>query len=425
MAVAAPAILTCSNCIADHRRVKKSYISILKKTILLYHCLLFIAGQVSGQLPDYHVQMMAQKKGLVHPNQADEIIIDRRGFLWVLTTSKAQRFDGKNILSFSFEDRCTGIQEDNEGTIWVASRQNIYRYTNDYAGFTKLPRYSTGVPTYQSLLAGPGKILYLLTTNGILRWNSVLNKLEPAGMPPFKSTGNFTFLKSCGEWLFYRLDNNTVARYNTVTAVQDSATVIGANYLQPINADSVWVRQSLGGTVLACFTTKKVTPLRPAQFQEAFTNKGIFITGSFTTSTGALIAILDDRGYYTYNARNNSFKKINLFYNGRPLTGKPLLSRTTFLKENNGMIWLVNEDGYLFFNPSTNNFGLLRSNNDDGRQQWNNNVRNLTEDSQGNIWFGTGNGFCKWDKHTGHVSSWWPKLEATDYLNYPSTSVAS
>ena len=392
----------------------------MKKTVLLYHCLLLIAGQVLVQLPDYHVQMMAQKKGLVHPNQADEIIIDRRGFLWVLTPSKVQRFDGKNILSFSFEDRCTGIQEDNNGTIWVASRQNIYRYANDYTGFTKLPNQSSSVPSYQSLLAAPGKPLYLLTANGILRWNNTLNRMEPAGMPAFKSTGNFLFLKSFGDWLFYRLNNNTVARYNTVTAEQDSIMIPEANYLQPINADSVWVRQSLGGTVLACFKTKKITPLLAAQFEETFASSRIFITGSFATPAGQLIVIVDDRGYYTYNAANNRFKKIHLFYNGRPLTGKPLLSRTTFLKENSGTVWLLNEDGYLFFNPSGSSFGQLRSNNDDGGRQWNNNVRSLAEDSKGNIWFGTANGFCKWDKHTGHVSSWWPKPEATDYLNYPS-----
>jgi LytS/YehU family sensor histidine kinase/ligand-binding sensor domain-containing protein len=388
--------------------------------MLLYQCLLMIAGPLSGQPADYHVQVMTAKKGLVDPNQADEIIIDRRGFLWVLTTTKVQRFDGKNILSFSFDDRCTGIQEDDEGTIWMASRQNIYRYTNDYAGFEKLPAGNTAAPVYRSLLAGPGKKIYLLAANGIVRWNSRLNTMEPVGVAPFKSTGNFSFLKSYGDWLFFRLDNNTVVRYNTITAAQDSVFIPEANFLLPMNADTVWVRQSLGGTVLACFKTKKVTPLHRAQFSEAYSNKRIFITGGFAVSPGKFIVILDDRGYYTYNAGDNSFKKINLFYHGRPLTGKPLLSNSVFLKEDNGTVWLLNEDGYLFFKPSGSSFGLIRSNNDDGSRQWNNNVRNITEDSKGNIWFGTGNGFCKWNRHTGKVSTWSPKLDAADYLNYPS-----
>jgi ligand-binding sensor domain-containing protein len=366
------------------------------------------------------VQKLPQKNGLVQPNQIEEMMRDSRGFLWLLTPSKAQRFDGKNILSFSFDDRLMGIQQDGDGKIWITSRQNIYFFKNDYEGFEKLTAYSSSVTKYLSLLVGPAKKLYLLTTEGILRWNSTTNKMESMGIPPFKGGGNFAFLQSNGNCIFYRLSNTTVVRYNTITAVQDSVHVQQANYLVPIDADNVWMRQGIGSSVMVSFKTKTVSPVNKSQFTEAFTDNRFFITGGFAGQPGEFFTILNDKGYYRYNAAKNRFTKINLFYNGLTLTSKPLLTRNNFFKEKNGTAWFTNEDGLFFFNPYAGSVGLLRSNNTRGSGQWNNDVRNFAEDNNGNIWFSTANGFCKWDKSNGSIQSWGPRFDADNYLNYTS-----
>jgi ligand-binding sensor domain-containing protein/putative methionine-R-sulfoxide reductase with GAF domain len=366
------------------------------------------------------VQKLTQKNGLVQPNQIEEMMRDSRGFLWLLTPSKAQRFDGKNILSFAFDDRLMGIQQDGDGKIWIASRQNIYRFKNDYEGFEKLTEYSSTVTKYISLLAGPAKKLYLHTTEGILRWNHTTNKMEPMGIDPFKGGRNFSLLKSYGDWLFYTMNENVVVRYNTVTSAMDSVQVQQPNYLAPFDADNVWMRQGIGSTVLVSFKTKTVSPVNKSQFTEAFTDNRFFITGGFSGQPGEFFTILDDKGYYRYNTAKSRFTKINLFYNGLPLTGKPLLTRNNFFKEENGTAWFTNEDGIFFFNPYAGSVGLLRSNNIRGSGQWNNDVRNFAEDNNGNIWFSTANGFCKWDKTTGKVTAWHPDYTATNYLNYSS-----
>ncbi len=397
----------------------------MKKLAYLYCCFLLITWQARSQLPDYHVQMLPGKNGLAQPSQVEEMMRDSRGFLWLLTPTKAQRFDGKNILSFSFDDRCIGIQQDDEGTVWIASRQNIYRYKNDFKGFEKIPEYNSTVNKYLSLLTGPQKKLYLHTTEGILRWNPVKNKMEPMGIAPFKGGGSFALLKFYGDWLFYRLSNTTVVRYNTVTAAQDSVHVEEPNYFVPIDEDKVWMRQGIGSTVLVSFKTKKILPVNKTQFDEVFTDNRFFITGAFAGQGGELFTIIDDKGYFSYNPATNRFKRINFFNNGKLLTGKPLLTRNNFFKEKDGTVWFTNEEGIFFLNPNTANVGLLRSTNTgNGNHRvaigWNNDVRNFAEDDNGNIWFSTANGFCKWDKINGAVSTWTPDFTAKNYLNYSS-----
>lgn len=375
-------------------------------------------SSVCAQLSDYHVQKFPGKNGLIPTSQVEEMMRDSKGFLWLLTPTKVQRFDGKNILSFSFDDRCIGMQEDEEGTLWLASRQNIYRFKNEYEGFEKLSGYSSTVNKYISMPTGLRKKIYLLTTEGISQWSQSKNKLETVST--FRSGGSFNFLESYSSWLFYRLSNTTVVRYNTATKALDSVHVQQPNYLVPVDEDKVWMRQGIGGTVLVSFKTKTVTPLNKTQFDEAFTDNNFFITAAFEGRPGEFFTIIQDKGYFSYTRATNRFKRINFFNNGRLLTGKPLLTRNNFFKEKDGTAWFTNEEGIFLLNPYTANVRLLRSSGNDPGNQWNNDVRSLAEDNNGNIWFSTADGFCKWDKKNGKVSVWRPDYTATHYLNYPS-----
>jgi hypothetical protein len=191
------------------------------------------------------------------------------------------------------------------------------------------------------------------------------------------------------------------------------------NYLVPIDEDKVWMRQGIGSTVLVSFKTKTVRPVNKTQFDEVFTDNRFFITAAFEGERGEFFTIIDDKGYFSYNPATNRFKRINFFNTGKLLTGKPLLTRNNFFKEKDGTAWFTNEEGIFLLNPYTANVRLLRStggNND----QWNNDVRNFAEDNKGNIWFSTANGFCKWDKTNGRVTTWHPDFTATNYLNYSS-----
>ena len=383
---------------------------VIKSAVFSIACFVCISGL--GQQPGYHVQVI-NREGLTDPGQVLEIIRDNRGFLWLLSGSKVQRFDGKNFRSFSFEDRCASIRQDEEGTIWMVSYQNIYRYKNDYTGFEKLPGYSSPTTKYLKLSAGPGKKIYLLTANAILQWNRGSNHFDSLNIP-VNTSGSFPVLKNYGDWLFYRMSNTALARYNVKTKALDSVAVKGANFLTPINADSAWVRQGIGSSAVVSFKTKTIAPIAAAQFDEKFNDGRYFITGG---SRGFSFISFNDKGYFTFNPATKKFSRIKLFYNGLPLAGSPPIN--SFYEEENGTIWFANEEGLVHFNPGNSNMGLLRSNNT-AAEKWNNDIRNITEDEQGNIWFATANGFCRLDKISGTVKTWLPEFESDNYLNYSS-----
>ncbi len=386
-----------------------------KRYISLLLLLLYGGALIFAQLPDYHVQMIMQKKGLSNPSQIREVMKDSKGFLWLMLTSKVQRFDGKNFVSFSFDEVCVNVVQDEEGVVWVATRQGIYRFKNDYSGFEELTEYRSLTIKYRRLITGSDKKIYLLSSEGITRWSKQAKKFELFGITPFRSTSSFPSLKNFGDWLFYKQNDTTLARYNVVTGAHDAVRVMDANFVIPLNSDSVWSRQLIGNTVLVSFKAKTTTPVTGGQFDEPLSGNSYFITGSIRRSPGEYLVLLNDNGCFLYNASKNRFSKTNFFYNGRLVIGTPLPISNNFYQEGNGTAWVANKDGLMYFNPLANGLNLFSSNG-----KWDNDIRNFAEDQQGNIWFGTANGFCKWDKHSGKVSVWVPDYDADNYLNYSS-----
>lgn len=390
------------------------YIRVLKKTILIFFTVLFITVQALAQTSTYHVQVINQNN-MVSPGEIIQLLKDSKGFLWLLTRTRVQRYDGKEFLSFSFDERCTGIAEDNEGKIWMAGRQNIYCYKNNHLGFEKIATGRTDSTEYLDFCSGPGKKIYLLTKNKILYWNEGAKQFKVLPLPPFQgSMGGFPFLKSAGNFLFFQKNDSVLARYNTVTLLQDEIKVTKGNFLFPVNEDTVWIRQSIGGSVLVSFKAKTTRTVSGKQFDDRFNDNRFFVTGC--TKDFSFVSF-NDKGYFSYNTRQNRFAKIKLLYNGLPLPGSPPIN--TFYREDNGTVWFANEEGLVYFNPSVHTIGLLRSNGIAG-ENWNNNVRKITEDKRGNIWFATANGFSRIDKINGSVKTWLPKFESDNYLNYSS-----
>ncbi len=386
-----------------------------KRYILILLLFQTTAFKSYAQLPDYQVQMISKKTGLPASSQIREIMKDDKGFLWMIVASKVQRFDGRNFLTFSFDEVCVSIAQDDEGTVWVVTRQNIYRFLNDHKGFEEIGGYLSQTPLYRRMISGPGKKLYLLSSDGITRWNKLTKKFEPFGIKPLVSAGSFPPLKSFGDCLFYKRNDSTLARYNTVTEEEDYVQVTDPNFVFPLNSDSVWVRQYVGRSVLVSFAAKITTTISNSQVEGAAEGDPFFITGSISRSRDEYLVLINNKGCYVYNSSKKTFKRINFFYDGLLFPVKTLPIQNNFYQESNGKVWVVNDEGLLYFNPSSYELNLFSS-----KGEWNNDIRNFAEDTEHNIWFSTANGFCKWDKTSGKVSVWEPKYHADNYLNYSS-----
>lgn len=382
----------------------------------LLNCILFflaLASFAQAQTSTYQVQLI-NYNGIVNPGEITQLMKDSKGFLWLVSPSKVQRYDGKKFVSFPFEDHCVNIAQDNEGTLWLATWQNIYRYKNDYSGFEKLEPYSDSKERYLALLAGPGKKIFLLTLHTIQQWNSTTKKMEQ--LPVDSIDGNYSFpsLKSSGSYLFFIKNETTLARYNVITKTTDDLPVTNGSFIFPVNENSVWVRQSIGSSALVSFKSKTIVSVTQSQIPEKVNDNAFFVTGS---SNNFSFISIRDKGYYSYDAVTKKFSTIKLLYNGLPLAGSPPLN--SFYEEGDGTIWFANEEGLVHLNPGNNQIGLLRSNVATG-ENWNNAVRNFAEDENGNIWFGTANGFSMLNRQKGTIKTWLPESESKNYLNYTS-----
>lgn len=364
-----------------------------------------------AQRKEYAVQQL-RHTSLMNPSQAKEILRDDKGFLWMLFPSCVQRFDGRNVKTFSFDDRCISLQQDAQGRIWVAARQRLYLFANDWEGFKEWPGSARPTNWYRKLAVTENGRLYLLTSDGLLNWNEQTKGFEPTGVRPFKNDNSFPVLESFGVCLFYEHDNY-LYRFNTQTARQDSLPFDAPNFLFPINADSVWVRSGIGNSYLVSFPEKNVRAVTAFRFDEESTKPTSFVIGSYKIAPGRVLVFLQNRGVYIHDAATQTFTPVSLFLDGQSLRGLPAVNG--FLVEKDGTIWIPFESTLISFNPHCSGLNLLRSGG-----AWNNDIRSFAEDKNGNIWFGTANGFCRWNRKTGLVKTWEPKQDKEDYLNFAS-----
>jgi ligand-binding sensor domain-containing protein len=388
----------------------------LKANYTILALLICFVQPAAAQSPDYHIQVI-KGSNILNSNQVEQIMRDKKGFLWLLSPSRVQRFDGKNFKTYSFDDRCGSIEQDASGNIWVLARNHIYVRWNDRDEFEDKTPSADPSARYRRLLAGPGGNLFLLTNTGISNWSSQQRGFQPSRIPAYTSRESFPILKSFGNYLFYA-HSDKLFRYNVTTGLQDSVACKQANYLFPINQDSVWVREGIGKSALVSFVSATVSPISHEQFDEKYDNDIFFVTGAFRSAPGEFFVSILNKGYFIYNARLNRFKKATLYYKGNPLTEN--YSINGFYQDNDGTVWFPHSDGLAYFKPFVPGFGLLRSNAMHGDREWNNEVRSITEDDKGNIWFATANGFCRWNKNTGRVRSWIPGAEKNNYLSYGS-----
>jgi putative methionine-R-sulfoxide reductase with GAF domain/streptogramin lyase len=385
---------------------------VVKKLCRISCIALLLLQQAAAQTGAYHVQVISHND-LRGSGEILQLMKDDKGYLWLLFPTKVQRYDGKQLFSFPFDDRCVSIQQDANGTIWLACRSVVYRYKNDYTGFEKLTASAGDSVQHLALLAGPGRNIYLLTRQKILQWNNSTQRFESLPVALFVTSFSFSFLKSKGNYLFYKKSEKALARYHVITGAEDTLAVKSGNFVFPVNEDTVWVRPGIGGSVLASFSNKTIQSITGGQFAERFNDNRFFVTGSSDFS----FICFNDKGYYNYDVVSGRFSKIKLLYNGLPLGGSPPIY--SFYKEEDGNVWFANEEGLVHFNPGKNTIGLIRSNAAAG-ENWNNNVRSIAEDEEGNLWFATANGFCRQDNKTGIIKTWLPKSEADNYLNFPS-----
>lgn len=106
-----------------------------------YVTILFVSAglyQVArAQLPDYHVKMLTEQQGL-QPAEFISISRDTDGFLWLLSPTRIQRYDGQVTRVFPVPPHPQEVFVDRDGSVWIISRHEIQQFVNALTGFRRV-----------------------------------------------------------------------------------------------------------------------------------------------------------------------------------------------------------------------------------------------------------------------------------------------
>ena len=390
-----------------------------KLTILLWACLqvLFLAAQPA----QINVRKIGNESGLFTSSITD-MLQDSKGFLWVISSNKIQRYDGKYTrFFFTHEGGKTpimGIAEDRSGHVWVTSSKYVYKYENEYDGFKKCSDTSGPARQKLKMITNDDNQVFILCRNGILSVDENTNTLKT--LPLVFTIGNSSY------YPFYAFRNSLffsnekmVYRYQLQKNQLDSVPFAATRLMAFLNEDSVWVGNTKLESALLSFSTQTVAPVLAKQFDKKFATPNIFISESYPVSDNYLFTIIRYKGFFLFNKKNNQFKEIKVYDKGVELQNYEQWTNGVH-KAKNGVNFMPMSNALYYIIPEDRSFGFFNPAGTNSSNEASSVLRNFAEDPDNNLWMATSNGFIKWNRLSGQIKNYYPHPGADNYLNFAS-----
>ncbi len=357
---------------------------------------------LQAQLPQYHAQVFGEGQGIAAGN-IHSIFKDHQHFLWIAAGNTLQRFDGRNVRSWEFDDPIVQAVCDRGNRVWALSGGKVHRSMQDKFGFQTVPLdTSWGLPCV--LFQLKNRPFCLLTNRGFFDFdekNGNFRRLETP-LPPAHFAPGSMRLDTLGTTVFYPgkdcyhaadLATGTVSTLPTSTRIASfcafTPSLAAISYFDGV---SVWLD----------FGKDTVTELDALRYglSRSFHNPNLMDAVPLGDS---LFLVTTRFGACTYDLRNDRFTQQRIFAEGKPIELEEALIR--LFRDENGTFWAHNTTHVIAFNSLENTIGLLRNYHDEPGRRWSNRVAGFTEDGEGNIWFGGFYGFNKLDRATGQVEN--------------------
>ena len=143
-----------------------------------------------------HFQHDENNTNSISSNNIFSILKDSRGYLWIGTSGEGvNRYDIKNNVFERFDDNenikyntITAIIEDNNGVIWMSTKQGIISYDYNIGSFNTFPDLSEEFHI-NSVYKDEKGLLYFGSTNGVVRFDP--NKISYESKQPEVKLTNF------------------------------------------------------------------------------------------------------------------------------------------------------------------------------------------------------------------------------------------
>lgn len=372
---------------------------------------LFIKAQPSN----YHVKFFDDASGIdAGAFQRIDITKDNDDFLWILQTTKVQRYDGKNAVDFSFDDRLVSILCDLEGVVWVTTETNVYRFINNRKEFEAVSIADQKQNAVGKVFQLKDKRVWLQTSEGFFEYDDKYNSFKRvlADIPATNNITrrNFAFFKSV---LFFQ-NEDTLFSYNLSTKQikrlprEPGVDLFPLSETKLLSTSWEYISYSFD------FEKKQVNPAMAPDKKLSASPSFLYVRDLKQLDENRFI-IGARNGIFEYDLKEDKYKKLNFYHAGKLMTNAHTIVRIYIDTEKK--VWLGFRDGIAHYDHFRDVIALKRNTEPDKINTWTDAVTNFAEDEKGNIWFTGGNGFARWNFTTDKITSYPPVQGATDRLS--------
>lgn len=385
-----------------------------------YAALLLLFGrllQASAQLPEYQAQVFGEEHG-IGGGMISDIFVDQEQFVWISTPSVLQRFDGRNVRQYTFDESIIFAICDASGGIWVQAAQSIWHSSTNQGDFKSVRVDTSRGMIIRGIFQMKNAPVCLLTTKGILAWNQLGGHFDRINreIPIPRNRASITRMDTSGNTLFYPDNRVGICAYDFVSGdVRKLPFTRDLNHLLAVTPDLAILTDYLQDSYWFDFKRGEIRLIDAKQYGLSDKNHKINIFGCCPLG-GNRFLVNTKFGLCEYNLNTDRFERKRIYAGGKPVEEETALQRT-FL-DANGTAWAFTVTHIIAFKPSSNSLGLLRNYHLESDQQWDNRIYGVAEGRPGEVWFGGVNGFKRLDLNTGEMKVY-PNVEgAKDRLSH-------
>ena len=357
---------------------------------------------------------------LLTSNIATSVCQDNNGFIWVGTRNGLNRYDGYGFRAFKKEDETDGlgsnyinviIQSRKTGLLYVGNNQTVQVYDGSrFKNVTMKDGHGKPIFTYVNGLyeTRDGTVLVCTSGYGIVRLNDDLT-----GTIMTELTGDYRYTRNMIE--------DTHGRYWIVTEANGLVMKNGTRRSSFFTDDDSRamvseIKQDQRGNIYVAVNGKGLYHYNEstAKFDLIEQTKGLPLVTFCPLSDGQLLLGCDGLGPMLYNRTTSELNKRPYYSSEINLAKSKVYS---MIEDRNGNIWICLLQKGVFMQPRPRQgFGYMGARLGDRNVIGSNNVSSTLVDSKGRVWVGTDkDGLYMMDKD---------QLTATHYTNLPSTILA-
>ncbi len=376
---------------------------------------LVFATNLFAQLPDYHVQMIADQEGLL----SGEIISmarDKQGYLWLLSPNSVQRTDGRKCWYYPLNEAARQIFVDSSNRIWLIARSEVLQFANDYTGFRTVP-FSDRTQRLPLSLFDLGGRIFLISTRGLLQWDMIQQRFVADTHFQLPSSKEFTRIFARSEENVFLSDSDSLySLHRQSGSVVSIPSGINISSMVGLSQNQVLVSDFTSRTFHFDFTKRKMNPWHASLVTGKPNDPYLRMSAGVALSQDSFL-LSSNLGFIIYNQKRGSFRLPVFYSRGQLLRNNQSVRQ--MIKDESGNVFMSHAEGLAFFNPQEEPIHYIMNYRyaDDGLPDID--VRGFTEDAEGNIWIATINGLARLNVENGMMRSFNSTSDELQF-DYPS-----